>query len=51
MQFATLPQSVELALHPRRTAAEDVGAAPDGISSHRIAVQRDAGSLTEPRTG
>jgi len=48
VEFATPPQSVKFALYSRRAAAKDVGVDPDGSGSHRIAVQSDAGSFTDP---
>ncbi len=44
-----LPESpVKLALYGRRAAAKDVGVAPDGTGSHRIAIDSDAGPFTDP---
>jgi predicted lactoylglutathione lyase len=49
VEFATSPAShVKLALYGRRALAKDAGVAPDGSGSHRIVIDGDAGSFTDP---
>jgi predicted lactoylglutathione lyase len=39
---------VKLALYRRRALAKDVGVAPEGTGSHRITINGDGGSFTDP---
>jgi catechol 2,3-dioxygenase-like lactoylglutathione lyase family enzyme len=46
VQFATA--HVKLALYGRRALAKDAGVSPDGTGWHRIVIDGDAGSFTDP---
>ena len=48
VEFDTAKPGLKLALYGRRAAAKDAGVPPDGSGSHRIAVQGDAGTFTDP---
>jgi len=49
VEFATTPASrVKLALYGRRALAKDAGVHPDGSGSHRIVIDNDAASFTDP---
>ena len=49
VEFAATPGSrVKLGLYGRRALAKDAGVAPDGTGSHRIVIDGDAGSFTDP---
>jgi predicted lactoylglutathione lyase len=48
VEFATGTSPVKLALYGRRALAKDAGVPADGTGSHRIAVNSDAGSFTDP---
>ena len=48
VEFDTDKSGLKLALYGRRAAAKDAGVPPDGTGSHRIAVQGDPGSFTDP---
>ncbi|MFI9815579.1 VOC family protein [Saccharothrix variisporea] len=39
---------IKLALYRRRALAKDVGVAPEGTGSHRITINGDGGSFTDP---
>jgi predicted enzyme related to lactoylglutathione lyase len=46
VEFATT--NIKLALYSRRFAAKDAGVSPEGTGSHRIAIDSDAGTFTDP---
>ncbi|GAB3414197.1 glyoxalase [Flindersiella endophytica] len=46
VEFAT--EHIKLALYGQRTAAKDAGVSPEGTGSHRIIVNGDAGTFTDP---
>ena len=46
VQFATA--HVKLALYGRRALAKDAGVSPDGTGSHRIVIDSNPGSFTDP---
>jgi uncharacterized glyoxalase superfamily protein PhnB len=46
VEFATSP--IRLALYSRRFAAKDAGVSPDGTGSHRLVIESDAGTFTDP---
>jgi len=46
VEFATT--GVKLALYGRRAAAKDLGVAEEGTGSHRLVINGDAGSFTDP---
>ncbi|MCE6994984.1 glyoxalase [Saccharothrix sp. S26] len=48
VEFAAGSSPVKLALYRRRALAKDVGVSPDGSGSHRIAINGDAGTFTDP---
>ena len=48
VEFAAGSDPVKLALYRRRALAKDVGVAPEGSGSHRIAINGDAGGFTDP---
>ena len=48
VEFATGSGSVKLGLYGRRALAKDAGVTSDGTGSHRIAIDSDAGSFTDP---
>lgn len=41
-------KKIKLALYGHRALAKDAGVSPDGSGSHRIAINSDAGSFTDP---
>ncbi|MES5823269.1 glyoxalase [Streptomyces sp. RG80] len=48
VEFATGSGAVKLALYKRRGLAKVAGVSPDGTGSHRLTVDADAGSFTDP---
>jgi catechol 2,3-dioxygenase-like lactoylglutathione lyase family enzyme len=48
VQFDTPSSPVKLALYGRRALAKDAGVTPDGTGSHRLVIDGDAGSFTDP---
>jgi catechol 2,3-dioxygenase-like lactoylglutathione lyase family enzyme len=48
VEFAIDANGVKLALYGRRALAKDAGVPADGTGSHRIAVNTDAGTFTDP---
>ncbi len=46
VEFATAP--VRLALYGRRAAAKDAGVPVEGTGSHRLVIDTDAGTFTDP---
>jgi predicted lactoylglutathione lyase len=48
VQFAGTPGAVTLGLYKRAALAKDAGVPADGTGSHRIGVNSDAGSFTDP---
>jgi predicted lactoylglutathione lyase len=48
VEFAAPSSPVKLALYGRRALAKDAGVSPDGTGSHRITIDGDAGSFTDP---
>ena len=46
VEFATTP--FKLGLYKRRALAKDAGVSPDGTGSHRLLINGDAGSFTDP---
>ncbi|MGI5424189.1 glyoxalase [Streptomyces sp. CA-179760] len=48
VEFATGPGPVKLALYKRGGLAKLVGISPDGTGSHRLTVDSDAGTFTDP---
>jgi len=48
VEFAADSGSVKLGLYGRRALAKDAGVPADGTGSHRIAIDSDAGSFTDP---
>ncbi|GGS99317.1 hypothetical protein GCM10010270_84160 [Streptomyces violaceus] len=48
VEFATGSGPVKLALYKRRGLAKLVGVSPDGTGSHRLTVDSDAGTFTDP---
>jgi hypothetical protein len=47
-EFTTGPGPVKLALYGHKALAKDAGVSPDGSGSHRLAIDSDAGSFTDP---
>jgi predicted lactoylglutathione lyase len=47
-EFATESSPVKLALYGRRALAKDAGLPADGTGSHRIVIDGDTGSFTDP---
>ncbi len=48
VDFATPSSPIGLGLYKRRALAKDAGVAPEGTGSHRIRINGDAGSFTDP---
>ncbi|HEX3510217.1 MAG TPA: hypothetical protein VHT27_03870 [Solirubrobacteraceae bacterium] len=48
VEFAGSPSAVKLALYARRALAKDVGVAPEGSGSHRIALVGGGEPFTDP---
>jgi predicted lactoylglutathione lyase len=48
VEFATPSSPVKLALYGRRALAKDAGVSPEGTGSHRLVIDGDAGSFTDP---
>ncbi|WP_435281626.1 VOC family protein [Streptomyces koelreuteriae] len=48
VEFATGSDPVKLALYKRRGLAKLVGVSPDGTGSHRLTIDSDAGTFTDP---
>jgi len=48
VEFDSSSSAVKLALYRRKALAKDAGVSPDGSGSHRIVVNSDAGSFTDP---
>jgi uncharacterized glyoxalase superfamily protein PhnB len=48
VQFDTPSSPVGLGLYGRRALAKDAGVAPEGNGSHRLVIDSDAGSFTDP---
>ncbi|GAA3381697.1 glyoxalase [Cryptosporangium minutisporangium] len=48
VEFAAPDGHVKLALYKRRALAKTAGVSPEGSGSHRIVVNSDAGSFTDP---
>src|SRR6185437_16185744 len=48
VEFATPSGPVKLALYGRRALAKDAGVPADGTGSHRLVINGDAGSFTDP---
>jgi predicted lactoylglutathione lyase len=48
VEFETGSSPVKLALYRRRALAKDAGVPPEGSGSHRIVIDGDAGSFTDP---
>ncbi|SDN03903.1 VOC family protein [Allokutzneria albata] len=48
VEFAAGASPIKLALYRRRALAKDLGVAPDGEGSHRIAIGSSAGPFTDP---
>jgi uncharacterized glyoxalase superfamily protein PhnB len=48
VEFDTQPGPVNLALYGHKALAKDAGVPPEGTGSHRIVVNSDAGSFTDP---
>jgi uncharacterized glyoxalase superfamily protein PhnB len=48
VEFATPGSPVGFGLYARKALAKDAGVAPEGTGSHRIAMNSDAGSFTDP---
>ena len=48
VDFATGSSPIGLGLYKRRALAKDAGVAPEGTGSHRIQINSDGGSFTDP---
>ncbi|GAB18699.1 hypothetical protein GOEFS_062_00080 [Gordonia effusa NBRC 100432] len=48
VEFDGADSQIKLALNPRKLAAKNAGVAPDGSGSHRLVINSDAGSFTDP---
>ncbi|WP_221322878.1 glyoxalase [Actinoplanes sp. L3-i22] len=48
VEFTAGDSPMKLALYTRRAAAKDVGTAAEGTGSHRISINGDNGSFTDP---
>jgi predicted lactoylglutathione lyase len=48
VEFDTASSPVSLALYGRRALAKDAGVPPEGTGSHRLMIDGDAGSFTDP---
>ena len=48
VQFVNASSPITLALYGRGALAKTAGVSPDGTGSHRIAINSDAGSFTDP---
>ena len=48
VDFATPASPIGLGLYKRRALAKAAGVAPEGTGSHRIRINGDAGSFTDP---
>jgi catechol 2,3-dioxygenase-like lactoylglutathione lyase family enzyme len=48
VDFAMPSSPIGLGLYKRRALAKDAGVAPEGTGSHRIRINGDAGSFTDP---
>ena len=48
VEFETGSSPVKLALYGRRALAKDAGVAPEGAGAHRLVIDGDAGSFTDP---
>jgi hypothetical protein len=48
VEFDTASSPVKLALYGRRALAKDAGVSPEGTGSHRLVIDGDAGSFTDP---
>lgn len=48
VEFDTASSPVKLALYGRRALAKDAGVPPEGTGSHRLMIDGDAGSFTDP---
>ena len=48
VEFDTASSPIKLALYGRRALAKDAGVPSDGTGSHRLAIDSDAGSFTDP---
>jgi predicted enzyme related to lactoylglutathione lyase len=48
VDFDTGSSPIGLGLYKRRALAKDAGVAPDGTGSHRIQINSDGGSFTDP---
>lgn len=48
VEFATPSSPVKFALYGRRALAKDAGVPADGTGSHRLVIDGDAGSFTDP---
>lgn len=48
VEFDAPASAIKLGLYGRRALAKDAGVAADGEGSHRIAINSDAGSFTDP---
>ena len=48
VEFATPGSPVMLALYGRRALAKDAGVSPDGTGAHRLTIDSDAGTFTDP---
>jgi predicted lactoylglutathione lyase len=48
VEFDTAASPVKLALYGRRALAKDAGVPPEGTGSHRLVIDGDAGSFTDP---
>lgn len=48
VEFDTLGSPVKLALYGRRAAAKDAGVPTEGTGSHRVMVEGDLGTFTDP---
>lgn len=48
VEFASSESPVKLALYGHRALAKDAGVPPEGSGSHRLVIDGDAGSFTDP---
>lgn len=48
VEFAGSGDAVRLALYGRRALAKDAGVPPEGTGSHRLSIDSDAGTFTDP---
>jgi hypothetical protein len=48
VEFDTQPGPVQLALYGHKALAKDAGVPPEGTGSHRVIINSDAGSFTDP---